>query len=239
MNTKDKELERIKELIQKTGLDASVLHKVGEGEYVLTVEGGYCKERELHELGLTVTSIHNSEYAKDMLDMVLSMKEGAKSIWYPPTHEERLWIDCTVYQDLENDAAHCMSSTSDGLIDKKIEYLKRLQRNGYTKFYQAVGYMGLSGKYDENNCLSTCILCKQGLLASNKKIGDAPIPMIYVDGTIGIKTSPAVVYVICHNCYRKYYEGIPMNMIRKEINFMLYSQDTRWIKANRIIRSPI
>lgn len=253
MKERNKKLDRVRELVQKTGWDVVEIHEEGLDEYILTVPGGPIPIREITELGLTVTDIHNTEITdpypnpgKGFVDMHVSQKEGAKSVWYAPTREERLWIDCVIYQDLENDAAHCMFSgipllTSRPLIDDTVEYLKMLQGKGYTKFYQAVGYIGVFGKYDENNCLSTCLICKNGLLACSEERGDVPIPMIYVDGTIGIKTSPVVVYIICFKCYQNYYEPkreIPMGIIKKEINFMLHSEDTRWIKAHKIIKSP-
>jgi hypothetical protein len=127
-------------------------------------------------------------------------------------------------------------------IDIVGEYLKYLQGKGYSKFYQAVGYIGLFDKYDANNCCSVCTICKQGLLFScGKKGEDLPLIRTYVDGTVGIKTSPVVVYVVCYGCYKKYYQTrdtVPRDVIRKEIDFMLHSRDSRWIRNQQLVQSP-
>ena len=84
-------------------------------------------------------------------------------------------------------------------------------------------------------------ICKQELQRRNEKKGDMPLVWLYVDGTIGIKTSPVVVYVVCHGCYRRCYqsgETIPVDVIKKEIDFMLHSKGTRWIQNNQIVESP-
>jgi len=254
MKERNEKLDRVRKLVQKAGWDVIEIHEQGPDEYILTVPGGRIPIREINELGLTVTSIHNTKIpdpypnpGKGFVDMDIIQKEGAKSIWYAPTYTERLWVDCIIYQDLEQDASHCMVSgipllTYRPLIDETVECLKVLQRIGYSKFYQAVAYLGTFGKYDENNCLSMCLICKNSLFASSEERGDVPIPRIHVDGMMGIKTGPVVVYVVCFKCYEKYYElkkETPMDIIRKEINFMLHSENTRWIKAHRIVKSPV
>jgi hypothetical protein len=122
-----------------------------------------------------------------------------------------------------------------------INYLKYLQGKGYHKFYQVVGYRGLIGKYDNANCYSLCTICKQGLLCSNETKGDLPLIKAYVDGTISIKTSPVVVYVVCFGCYKKYYQTrdtIPRDVIRKEIDLMSHSKDARWFQNQQLVESP-
>ena len=126
-------------------------------------------------------------------------------------------------------------------VDSVVDYLKYLQGKGYSRFYQAVGYRGLRGKYDDRNCYSLCTICKNGLLCSNEKEGDLPLVISYVDGTISIKASPVVVYVVCYGCYKKYYqtrETIPMDVIKKEVELMLYSKGSRWIQNNQLVESP-
>lgn len=127
-------------------------------------------------------------------------------------------------------------------IDITVEYLKYLQEKGYRRFYQAVRYRGLFGKYDDANCNSLCTICKCGLVCSYEKKGDdIPVVTTYVDGTISIRTCPVVVYVVCIGSCKKYYQArdtIPMNVIRKEIDFMLYSDDSRWIRNQQFVESP-
>ena len=135
----------------------------------------------------------------------ISQKENAKRIWVPPKYHERTWSDVVIYQDLEKDAAHCMRSYIPGLhedlIAEAVEYLKYLRDEvGYRNFYQAVRYAGLFGKYDQNNCAATCLICKQELYASDEIRGDLPISWPYVD-TTGSLNNPVISYILCAKCY--------------------------------------
>ena len=83
------------------------------------------------------------------------------------------WADCFIYrtEDLENDAAHYLKNSNFILIQDSYttgyRSLKILSQTWYRKFYQAIRYRGMWGKYDEENSCALCLLCKQQLLATN------------------------------------------------------------------------
>ena len=257
-HAKKKRLDKVKRIVEQAGLHVKRVYEKAHREYVviITDEGTQGEEEKLYELGLTVTNIHlsktdkykNEEDGKEYgyFELYLTDKGGAKSVWFPPKYHDCLWTDCIIYQDLEYDAAQCMRNNIPLLYEPSIgvtvDYLKYLQGKGYNRFYQTIGYRGLFGKYDDANCYSLCTICKLGLLCSYElKGGDMPLVRTFVDGTVGIKTSPVVVYVICYGCYKKYYQTrdtVPRDMIRKEIDFMLRSEDARWIQNQQSAESP-
>jgi hypothetical protein len=253
----DRRLNKVKRIVEQAGLHVRRLYEKEDREFVVIIsdDGLEGEQQELYELGLTVTSIHLSKTDKykdkkngkeyGYIELYLTDKEGVKSVWFPPKYNKCLWTECEIYLDLEIDAAQCMLSHIPLLyepsVDNVVKFLKYLQEKGYSKFYQAVRYRGLFGQYDYTNYYSLCTICKQGLLCNNEKRGDLPLVMSYVDGTIGIKSSPVVVYVVCYGCYKRYYqreETIPMGVIRKEVHFMLHSKGTRWIQNNQLAESP-
>ena len=65
----------------------------------------------------------------------------------------------------------------------------------------------------------------------------------FVDGTVGIKTSPMVLYVVCHGCYKKNYQTRDTvhnecNQEGKEIDFMLHPKDACWIQNQQVVETP-
>jgi hypothetical protein len=226
------------------------LSEVGPDEYVvITNRVGKGKISALYELGLTVTGWCDSDEVtkgqeKEGVAVFISQKEDAKSIWRHLKYHERTWSDCVIYQDLEKDAAHCMRSYIPrinekliSLVMKNLKYIREEYK--YTVFYQAVRYAGLFGKYDQNNCVALCLVCKQELSVLSKKRGDLPILYPSIDGT-GSLNSPVVVYTMCLKCAEGYEKRktISDDLIRKEINFILHSKDTRWVQNHRKVKSP-
>jgi hypothetical protein len=168
--TTSPKLDRVIELVKKCGIDIKSLYEKSQDEYVVITDGGIKgrdEVRRLYEMGLTVTKITTSEEAtkgqeKGAVAICISQKEGAESIWFPPKHEERLWCDCAIYSNLEEDAEHCMKAYVPmidknivGIVVKQLNYIK--EKYKYTKFYQAVRYAGFFGKYDDNNCVALCL----------------------------------------------------------------------------------
>ena len=243
-------LDRIRELVIKSGIDIRKLNKVGPDEYVIiTNRVGKGMINALYELGLTVTGRCDSDQVtkgeeKEGVCVFISQKEDAKSIWLPLKYHERTWSDCVIYQDLEKDAAHCMRSyiprIHEKLIASFVKYLKYIrEEHKYTVFYQAVRYAGLFGKYDQNNCVALCLICKQQLYAFSEERGDAPVLYPYLGDTCSVN-SPVVVFTMCFKCGEDYEirKKISDNLIGKEINFILHSKDTRWIQNHRKVKSP-
>jgi hypothetical protein len=64
------------------------------------------------------------------------------------------------------------------------------------------------------------------------------MPILYpmTVGTASLN-SPIIVYALCFACFKKR-KKVLNNLIRKEINLMLYSPDTRWIQNHNIVQSP-
>lgn len=243
-------LNRIRELVIKSGIDIRNLYNVGPDEYVIiTNRVGKGMINALYELGLTVTGRCDSDQVtkgeeKEGVCVFISQKEDAKSIWLPLKYHERTWSDCVIYQDLEKDAAHCMRSyiprLHEKLIASFVKYLKYIrEEHKYTVFYQAVRYAGLFGKYDQNNCVALCLICKQQLYAFSEERGDAPVLYPYLGDTCSVN-SPVVVFTMCFKCGEDYEirKKISDNLIGKEINFILHSKDTRWIQNHRKVKSP-
>lgn len=251
-------LDKVKRMVQQTGLHVKEAYETSPGEYVVTIITNrvFSEVRELrykmyelyelYELGLTVTHIYapkTNNRQSGCIELHLSDKENARSVLMTVTHDhERMRCDCAIYENLEKDAADCMSSyvpmLHEVVIDHVVRRLKRLQEEyGYDKFYQAIRYVGLFGKYDTENCVATCLICKQKLLAGDMEKGDAPVLHPYVDGSSTIKNNPVVVFAICDKCYQNI-EAIHTSLIGKEINLMLYSKDTRWIQSHKCVKSP-
>ncbi len=164
-------------------------------------------------------------------------------------NSDPFWADCFIYrtEDLENDAAHYLKtqipSLSQILIPPALEVLKYYHKRGYRKFYQAIRYRGMRGKYDEENSCALCLLCKQMLLASNQSKGNAPmLDIIDPQGTL----DPIIVFVTCEKCNQRletegvdgHYNRDDLKNIRKEQTSILFSDQTRWVMNNRKVESP-
>ncbi len=151
---------------------------------------------------------------------------------------ETYWSDCVIYEDIE-DGAICMEKQLPGLYLKLIEHitqdLKRWKLCGFKKFYQVVMYDGLS-KFDNRNCYVLCTLCKKPLLASIKEKGDALVPFVLPPK---LAVDPVVVLVMCVTCATKTYKENPENLMRKEIFRIILSDETRWIKNDKLVDSPL
>jgi len=153
---------------------------------------------------------------------------------------ETYWADCTIYEDLK-DAAVCMArqipQLAPGSIEDTLNVIESLQKQGVTKFYQAVRYFGFWSPFDTKNCCSLCLLCKQGLVAFKKDYGDAPIPYVLAHLS-GSSHDTAIILVTCFTCRTRTYREIPGDLIMREISSIIFSDDTRWLKNSRLIESP-